>query len=181
MDSTDTTPSMMSERFPYSKQQFILNLVLLVMLIIVLPLVLLSIQGIDSLILAGMIGLVIVLILVFSVSPILTAHRLSDREIVLKQGVYFRAKIPLDSIRTVRRIDSGPRRTGTWFRIFEKALYVTTRRYDLIEIQLKAEQRFGWALWKSADRVVFDTLDNARLLNAMEARGITPSSPALVS
>lgn len=172
---------MKNERFPYSKQQFTINLLLLLMLIIILPLVLLSIQGIDSLIIAGMIGLVIVLILVFSISPILTAHQISDQEMVLKQGVYFRAKIPLESIKSVRRIDSGPRRTGTWFRIFGKVLYVTTRRYDLVEIQLRSDQRFGWALWKSADRVVFDTLDNARFLHVMEERGITPSSPALTS
>ena len=172
---------MKNERFPYSKQQFTINLLLLLMLIIILPLVLLSIQGIDSLIIAGMIGLVIVLILVFSISPILTAHQISDQEMVLKQGVYFRAKIPLESIKSVRRIDSGPRRTGTWFRIFGKVLYVTTRRYDLVEIQLRSDQRFGWALWKSADRVVFDTLDNARFLHVMEERGITPSSPAQTS
>jgi hypothetical protein len=172
---------MKSERFPYSKHQFIVNLLLLLMLIIILPLVLLSIRGVDSLILAGMIGLVIVLMIIFSISPILTAHQLSNHEIILKQGVYFKAKIPLESIKWVRRIDSGPRRTGTWFKIFGKVLYVTTRRYDLVEIQLRGDQRFGWALWKSADRVVFDTLDNARLLHAMEERGITPSSPALKS
>ncbi|NYT12215.1 MAG: hypothetical protein GKC03_06655 [Methanomassiliicoccales archaeon] len=172
---------MKSERFPYSKQQFMVNLLLLLMLIIILPLVLLSIQGVDFLLLAGMIGLVIVLIIVFSISPILTAHQLSNHEIVLKQGIYFKANIPLECIKSVRRIDSGPRRTGIWFKIFEKVLYVTTRRYDLVEIQLRSDQRFGWALWKTADRVVFDTLDNARFLHAMEERGITPSSPALRS
>ena len=172
---------MKSRNFPYSKQQFVVNLLLLLILIIVLPLVLLSLQGMDSIIFAGLMALVIALILIFSISPILTAHQLSDDEIVLKQGVYFKARIPLDRIESVRRIDSGPRRTGTWFRIFDEVLYVTTRRYDLIEIRLKSEQRFGWALWKRADRIVFDTLDNARLLNAMEARGITPSSPALRS
>jgi hypothetical protein len=172
---------MTSERFPYSKQQFAVNLLLLMMLLVILPLVLLSFQSMDSLIIIGSIGIVVVMILVFSISPILTVHKLSDRDIVLRQGVYFNARIPLERITSVRRIDSGPRRTGTWFKIFGKVLYVTTRRYDLVEIQLRSDQRFGWALWKSADRVVFDTLDNGRLLRAMEEQGVTLSNPALRS
>lgn len=172
---------MAMEDFPYGRQQFVLNLLLFIMLLIVLPLVLLSIQGADVLVVLALIGVVVMLVLVFSVSPLLTIHHLYKERIVLRQGIYFKAEIPIARIKAIRRVDSGPRRTGTWFRVFDSILYVTTRRYDLIEIQLKEERRFGWALGKRATRVVFDTTDNGRFLRRMEELGITPSNPVLRS
>lgn len=172
---------MAAEDFPYGRQQFVMNLLLFIMLLVVLPLVLLSIQGADLLVVSALMGVVVILVLVFSVSPLLTAHHLHKEKIVLRQGAYFKAEIPMSLVQAVRRVDSGPRRTGTWFRVFDSVLYVTTRRYDLIEIQLKEERRFGWALGKKASRVVFDTTDNGRFLRRMEELGITPSSPILRS
>ncbi len=181
MGRFDYNSGMVYERIPYGRQQFALNLLLFLILLVLAPLVLISIGGTDVLVLAGLLGLIILLILVFAVSPMITTHEINDRSLILRQGLYFRAEIPLRNISSVRRIDTGPRRTGIWFRTFGSVLYVTTRRYDLVEVELRNQQRFGWAFWKRADTVVFDTVDNPGLIGRMEAAGITPSSPALRS
>jgi len=168
-------------RFPYGRQQFAINLLLLLILLAVLPLVLLSIGDLDAVIVVGFSLMILVLVAIFGISPMLTAHEIDGERLVLRQGLQFKAVVPLENIRDVRRVDTGPRRTGTWSRSFGSTLYITTRRHDLIQIHLKKRQRFSWAMWKEADVVVFDALDNPQLMKSMEECGVTLASPALLS
>jgi hypothetical protein len=178
---SNSHPIMTVERFRYGRQQFLINMVLLLALVIMVPLVLVSLGGVDIIILSGMMLLVIMLIAFFAISPMVTCHEIDDSSVILRQGWYFKAIIPLENIKGVRRIDQGPRRTGTWSRTLGDELYVTTRRYDIIEVKLKETQRFPWAMWKSGNRVFFDTLDNSEIIRSLERRGITPSNPVLRS
>ncbi len=172
---------MSTYRFPYGRQQFAINLLLLLILLVLLPLMLLSVGEVDAVIMVGFSLLVLALLAIFGISPMLTAHEIDGDRLILRQGLQFKAVIPMRNIRDMRRVDAGPRRTGTWARTFGSTLYVTTRRYDLIQVRLKERQRFPWAMWKEADVVVFDTIDNLHLIRKMEGSGITLASPALGS
>jgi hypothetical protein len=117
-------------------------------------------------------------VLVIGVSPLLTDHWLDDRELVLRQGWYFRAHIPIQEIRRIEVVDNGPMRTGVFFDVLGTGLYVTTQRHDLILVQLKSKKRFSMAWWKRADRLYFDTLDKSIFLRQMAAKGIIPANQA---
>ena len=164
------------EEFPHDRQGALVNLVFLVALAFVMPLAFMGLVGTDLIILTALMVLVSALILVLGISPLLTVHSLSGEELVLRQGWYFRARIPLGNISSVRRLDSGPRRTGVFFRMLRASMFVTNRRNDLLELELKEPQRFPWALNKRAERVIFDTSDNRAFLRSLERRGVTPSS-----
>ncbi len=162
----------------YGKSQFIFNLFLLLVALALSIAVVVPILGVD-IILFTILGLGTIIVLVWGVSPLLTDHQLDEESLTLRQGWYFKASIPLDQIERVERVEKGPIRTGVFFKIIRSALYVTTRRTDLILIHLKQEKRFSWALGKKADRVVFDTKDNRRSIRLLdELREATPSSPA---
>ncbi len=119
-----------------------------------------------------------ILVLVIGVSPIMTNHTLTQNELILRQGWYFRSIIPRDDIGSIDILERGPRRTGVFFDFRGTSLYVTTQRHNLIRIGLKHPRRFNWALGKKTDQVVFDSLDQRVFLKAMEAKAeITPASP----
>jgi hypothetical protein len=65
-------------------------------------------------------------------------------------------------------IPRGPARTGVYFSLRSSTLYVTTRRNDLIEVQLRSGRRFPWAWGKRADHVIFDAIDTGALMRAIE-------------
>jgi hypothetical protein len=117
------------------------------------------------------------LFLVLGLSPLLTGHSVDDKGIELRQGWYFRARIPISNIRGLEMVDMGPMRTGVYFRLTKDSLYVTTQRRDLFLLHLRQPQRFGFALGKRAGKVYFDTVDRTPFLRHMGQRGITPSSP----
>jgi hypothetical protein len=116
------------------------------------------------------------LLIIVGVSPFLTHHTLSDADIHLRQGWYFRAIVPLSNIERIQVVERGPTRTGVFFEVVGKALYVTTQRTDLILLSLKQPQRFGFAWGKKAGRVYFDTLDKNVLLRRLAEKALTPSN-----
>jgi len=116
------------------------------------------------------------LLIVLGVSPFLTHHTLSDTDIQLRQGWYFRAVIPLSNIERIQVVERGPMRTGVFFEVVGKALYVTTQRGDLILLSLRQPQRFGFAWGKRAGRVYFDTIDKNVVLRRMAEKALTPAN-----
>jgi hypothetical protein len=154
--------------FPYSRRSFIQNMTFIGALI---PATLALFVLIDAeiLYLTIIIILEVVIFVVLGVSPLLTAHEIVDGVLVLHQGWYFRARIPVDDIRSIARLDRGPSRTGVFFRVLSATLFVTSRRNDLIELRLRSKRPFGWALGKKADRVVFDVEDTGAMLQALRS------------
>jgi hypothetical protein len=116
------------------------------------------------------------MLIVVGVSPFLTHHTISSTDIELRQGWYFRAIIPLSNIEFIQIVERGPMRTGVFFEVVGKALYVTTQRNDLILLSLRQPQRFGFAWGKKAGRVYFDTLDKHVLLRRLADKALTPSN-----
>jgi hypothetical protein len=122
-----------------------------------------------------------VVLFVLGISPFLTDHILSDTSLELHQGWYFRASIPLSNIVSIQVLEKGPRRTGVFFEVSGRALYVTTQRNGLFVVSLREPQRFGFALGKKAGRVYFDTVDRNVVLRRLEDKFLTPSNPDLSS
>ncbi|MDW5564327.1 MAG: hypothetical protein SA339_14020 [Methanomassiliicoccus sp.] len=156
----------MRRSFPYSRRSFLQNAVLVaVAMPVTLALFVLMSAGTSYLV--AIVLLETIVLVVLGISPLLTTHEVADDILVLRQGWYFRARIPLADIRSAERVESGPARTGVFFRLLHATLYVTSRRHDLIEIHLRSKRPFGFALGKRADRVVFDVEDPDALLRTL--------------
>jgi hypothetical protein len=134
-------------------------------------LALLVLIGAEAAYLAIIMVLEVAILAVMGISPLLTSHEVGDGTLVLRQGWYFRAEVPIKDIRIVARIDRGPARTGVFFKLLDATLYVTSRRDDLIEARLRSKRTFGWALGKRADRVVFDAENALAMVQAIKDDG----------
>lgn len=134
-------------------------------------LTLLALIGAEAAYLIIIVALEVVVFVIMGISPLLTSHEAGDGMLVLRQGWYFRAEMPVSDIRSVARIERGPTRTGVFFRLLDATLYVTSRRDDLIEVRLKSKRPFVWALGKRADRVVFDVENITAMIQAIKDDG----------
>jgi hypothetical protein len=167
----------MQRSFAYSKRSFMVNMAFLGVLIVLSSLILLM-TSIDLVYLGAILLLELALFLVLGLSPLFTEHEVHDGVLVLRQGWYFKARVPLLEIRKVNRLIRGPKRTGVFFRLLSSTLFVTTRRTDLIEVELLKKQAFGWALGKKADRIVFDVEEPGALIKLLEGSGsLSPVQP----
>jgi hypothetical protein len=167
----------MQRSFAYSKRSFVVNMAFLGALIMLTSVILLM-TSIDIAYLAAILLLELALFLVLGLSPLFTEHEVQDGVLVLRQGWYFRARVPLLEIRHVNLLTRGPKRTGVFFRLLSSTLFVTTQRTDLIEVELLKKHAFGWALGKKADRIVFDVEEPGALIKLLEGKGsLSPVKP----
>ena len=157
---------MASEMYPYSKKAFLPNLILLLAFAAVILIILLTTPA-DPILGAGVMILVGLAIMVLGISPYLTDHELREDTLILRQGWYFKAEIPRKNIRAARLSTWGPRKIGISFDVLSPTVRVTTRRHEVIELELHCPQSFIWALGRRADRVVFDTIYAERLLTQL--------------
>ena len=165
-------------RLRYNKRAFYPILILLIVALAFFNLafdLLISVDLLSGLVAAAV---SIVFLVVIGLSPILTDHELTADTLNLRQGWMFRASIPLSEIAKVTPVEKGPLRTGVFFDVLGTSLYVTTQRHGLLLLELRQRRRFTYALGKRANKVYFDTLDQARFLSELERRRPTPASPA---
>lgn len=152
--------------YPYSKRAFLPNLVLHLFVPTVVLLIVLSTPA-DPALSALVMFLLLLVSFLLGVSPFLTDHELHDDRLVLRQGWYFKATIPLGNIVDARLVDTGPRKIGISFRMHGPAVGVTTCKRGLIELRLRTPQTFAWAWGKRADRVFFDAIDDVHLVERL--------------
>jgi hypothetical protein len=133
-------------------------------------------MGGDVMVLVVVMTVCILMVLLYGISPLMSSHFIEDANLVLNQGVFFKARIPFAKIRSVEPLDSGPSRTGVFFLIRRSVLYVTTRRHDLIVIKLEESRRFGMIFGKKVDQIVFDVMEQEKMIEAIRER-ITRASP----
>ena len=167
---------MLEKSFAYSKKSLSLDF-LISAIAAVSFLALLSITAkLDVLSIAVGSTVVAIALVVLGASPLFTTHDIKGDRLVLRQGWYFKAEIPLRNIERIGIVERGPLRTGVFFRLFQSTLFVTSKRYDLITLELKEKQRFGWALGKKADKIIFDVLEPDRFLRTVEElrRSLSP-------
>jgi len=157
---------MSSEIFPYNKRAFVVNLIF-IMVFVVLSLFIFTQVALDVVSLSILLAIEALTLIILGVSPLITGHEIRDDVLILRQGWYFRAEIPLEQVAKVVKMERGPKRTGVFFRFRQSTIYVTTQSHDLLRLELKKKRRFGWVLGKMADKVVFDTTETASLMKRL--------------
>ena len=113
-----------------------------------------------------------VYLVIWGFSPLLTSHRLSRALLVLRQGWYFRAYLPLAGIESVEAYD-GDAPVGLRASIMRGRLYVTGSKVGLVIVRLKEPRRFWSVLGASADEIVFDVDSREAFLEAFKERGVS--------
>ncbi|QLH75256.1 MAG: hypothetical protein HPY73_07270 [Methanomassiliicoccales archaeon] len=163
----------------YGRGSFLVVTALLLLMTLMLIILLSSFSAGSAMIVpAALIALAAVVI--YGVVPMFTYHYIEDGTLVLRQGLFFRGRVPLSNIREVERVERGPWRTGVLFNLRGARLYVTTRRNDLIMLKLTYRQRFGSVFGKGVDTIIFDCVDIERALRAL-SETVTPANRSLWS
>jgi hypothetical protein len=165
---------MSREIFAYRRIGFLLTTSLLIILTSFVMAIFIMI-GADSglLLLAGV--LCVGVVFFYGLAPMVTKHSIDGDNLILTQGLFFRAKIPLISIISVEKLEKGPKRTGAFLSMRKKTIYVTTRSEDLITLKLRKAQRFTMAFGRKADSVVFDCLETEKMLTRLRS-WVTPAN-----
>lgn len=167
---------MLVKSFAYSRKSLSLDLLIFVVAAVIVLILLLVTAHLDFVLVLVGAGVIIATLIILGISPLLTTHDIIGDKLVLRQGWYFKAEIPIKNIKKVGMVERGPFRTGVFFRLFQSTLFVTSKRYDLVSIELREKQRFGWALGKKADKIMFDVLEPDRFLRTVDElrRSLSP-------
>jgi len=107
--------------------------------------------------LIGFFAIFFIFILVFGISPFITSHVLTDRNLIINQGWYFRVTIPLTNIQDSKPMERG--RSGLKGSMYENRLYVTTSDTNMVSIKLKEPIRIIYVLGKKVVELVIN-VDN---------------------
>lgn len=159
---------MLVKSFAYSRKSFSLDFIIFAIAAVIILALLAITAKLDLLSIAIGAAVVAVALLVLGASPLFTKHEIIGDKLMLRQGWYFKAEIPFKNVKKIEMVERGPLRTGVFFRLFQSTLFVTSKRYDLIMLELKEKQRFGWALGKKANKIMFDVLEPDRFLRTVE-------------
>jgi len=150
--------------FAYSKNLFYLRLILQTIMIALVGLTVSSLFLDVPLLWAAAILAILVAYLLFSaITPFLTSHTMTSEELILRQGWYFRARIPVDEIESVEETSEFIM-TGVKFSITGRKVYVAGSRNGLVRITLKKKRRFFLALGKLAQEIIIDVKNRPRFI-----------------
>ena len=83
---------------------------------------------------------------------------------MINQGLLFRKKIAWDNIASVDYSDERMS-SGIYASVRKPRVVATSRRKNLISIQMKEKERFGYALGKLADEIIIDVNDTERFIS----------------
>lgn len=111
--------------------------------------------------------------IVFALSPLATDHWLTRSRLILRQGWYFRAILPLADLESLRPAEDFSRLKaplGIHRPLGEPALYVTGGRTGLVVARLREPRRFWQSFGLRASEIIFDVADRDAFLRAVEDR-----------
>jgi len=119
-----------------------------------------------------------VFIVVWGISPLLTTHWLTTSRLVLRQGWYFRAAIPMREIESVSRFE-GDAPLGLRAPLGQRRLYATGSKVGLLSLKLHQPRRFWAVLGVEVDEIVFDVESPDQFLEALGGRqaSLAPVEP----
>ena len=157
------------EVFDYDKKMFYFTTILLFSSLILTLFVMLVIVPVDITWISIITILFISILLVFGISPLLTKHQIAEDKIILRQGLYFKAVVPIKNVKDIGFTDINAK-IGIKFSLTKPILYVTTSKIGLISIKLKGQRRFGYAWWKSADEIIFNVDNPKRFIRLVEEK-----------
>jgi len=159
---------MIVKNFAYSRRSLSLDFIVFAVSAAIILVLLFATSKLDILSIAVGAAVIVAALVILGVSPLLTTHEIAGDRLILRQGWYFKAEVPLRNIKKIEMVERGPFRTGVFFRLFQSTLFVTSKRHDLVAIELREKQRFGWALGKKADKILFDVLEPDRFLRIVD-------------
>ncbi|MEK6911837.1 MAG: hypothetical protein AABX36_03430 [Candidatus Thermoplasmatota archaeon] len=167
MTGTATSPKRVE--FVYRRGMFLQRLLLLAVLAVNLLVFLALLVPTPPFWLALTGAALTVYLVVSGVSPLLTDHWLTTTRLILRQGWYFRAVVPLRSIRSVEPFEGKPKLglSAPWGR---RRLYVTGSKEGLVAVRLATPRRFWQVLGAEIDEIVFDVDARERFLAAFAER-----------
>jgi len=165
------------QSFRYGRSFFFLRALLLLVLFS-FALAFLGIQTVTPGPWVALIAVLFVLHLaVVGLSPVLTNHELLRSRVILRQGWYFKAIIPLDHAESIGPWD-GEAKYGLRLSLGRRTLFVVGSGQNLVSIRLRAPRRFSQVLFLQAREIVFDVDDRDRFLAAVEERVTAERLPA---
>ena len=129
-----------------------------------------SFPGILAIVLGAVLGIATI---IFALSPGFTEHWLTRSRLILRQGWYFRAILPLAEIEGVRPAEDFSRLRaplGVHRPLGQPTLYVTGGRTGLVVVRLREPQRFWQSFGLRASEIVFDLIDRDAFLMALGDR-----------
>ena len=157
--------------FAYGRT-FFYTRALLLMLLFTFALAFLGLQTTTPSSWIGALAVVLAIyLLIVGLSPLLTTHLLARSRLILRQGWYFHAVIPLADAESIGPYDGEPK-FGLRVSIARHTLYVVGSATGLVAIRLKAPRRFAQVLFATAAEIVFDVDDREAFLAAVEDRRV---------
>ena len=109
----------------------------------------------------------------FVLSPLLTEHWVTRSRLILRQGWYFRARIPFADIETLTEADDAGRTRvplGIHRPLGQPSLFVTGGRTGIVSLRLRGPRRFWQSFGLFATEILFDVTDRAGFVSAFSER-----------
>lgn len=155
--------------FRYGHSVFVQRALLLLGIWVASTVLLVSFAGVEAVWIVLASAAIGAYAVVFGLSPLMTRHWLTRSRLILRQGWYFRAILPLRELRAIVTYD-GDAKVGLRGDLSRRTLYVTGSKVGLVAAELRSPRRFWQVLFASADRVVFDVDGRDRFLGEVAAR-----------
>lgn len=153
--------------FRYGRTYFLTRALVLVLLFAVLLALLAWTTPTSPFWLALLAAAAVVYLVVVGVSPLSTTHWLTRSRLILRQGWYFRAVLPLRDLASYRSYE-GRGRYG--LRASGGVLFVVGALEGLVAVELRRSRRFPHVLFASAREIVFDVEDREGFLRSLGER-----------
>jgi len=157
------------QEFEYSKTIFVQKVLLEVVILLMILLLFGTQLPVPLPWLALIILLLLIHILIFGISPLFTNHWLTRTRLILRQGWYFKAIIPISNIECIDITDEKGK-LGAKFSLLNRTVYVTSSKFDLLSLKLKEAMRFPFVLGIKSKEVVFNVEDKDKFLSLLKER-----------
>ena len=162
--------------FAHGRAFLVTRLLISAAIIVIVAAALTLLPPIDVLPLATLVAVAAAYVVVFGFSPLWTRHWLTRSRLILRQGAYFRAIVPLAEIEAFEAADlENPARVplGIHRPLGQPTLFVTGGRTGLIRLRLTSPRRFWQSFGLLATSIVFDVTEPTKFLEALtERRGL---------
>ncbi len=159
--------------FAYGRTLVLTRLILFVLLIALVATILAFAQLFPPVPTALFLAFLAFATILFAVSPLWTEHWLTRSRLILRQGWYFRAILPLGEIASATAADeSTPLRApiGIHRPLGQPTLYVTGSRTGLVILRLRTPRRFWSSFGLEAREIVIDVDNRDAFLKAFAER-----------
>ena len=147
----------MNKKFEYNKTIFYVAAFMLILILLIFLFLIRNIEDWKNV--TYIIFFFILVVVIMTILLIVSYHEVTEKNIFIRVGLFFRGKIPFENIKSISKIDIKPFRFGfgIYFSPFKSQIFIITLNDNLVSIKLKNSQRFGWgAFGKKANEIVLN-------------------------